>query len=398
MATEIRLPQFSMGMTEGTVAHWVKKVGETVNKDEPVVEIETSKVTTEVTSENSGVILKILVAEGETVPVRTVLCLVGSANELVADGVAAKSAAPPAGNNQAEMKEPSNPVSTSAPGSTQPEVAVQVTPVARRLAKDHGLDLGKIKGSGPSGRITEKDVEAAIAAATNSPDNRPAGTAQLIPLTGMRGTIAQRMHQSLQTTAQLTLITEADVTELKDLREKLNQEYDLTYTDLLLKAVARALPEHPRLNGWVLEGGLQVSPEINLGMAVALADGLIVPVVHNTEHKSLKEIAGETRQLAQKAREGKLQPGEVSGGTFTITNLGMYGIDAFTPIINLPEVAILGVGRMVEKPIRGSQGILWRQMLTLSLTFDHRAVDGAPAAAFLQAITRQLEAPAALAE
>jgi pyruvate dehydrogenase E2 component (dihydrolipoamide acetyltransferase) len=356
MATEIRLPQFSMGMTEGTVAHWIKKVGETVTKDEPLVEIETSKVTTEVTSESSGVLLQILVSEGETVPVRTVLCLVGSPNELAANGGAEKSAAPPAGNIPSDMKQVSNSVSTSAPAPLHSEVAVQVTPVARRLAKDHGLDLNKIKGSGPSGRITEKDVEQAIEAATRSPDSRPTGTGQLIPLTGMRGTIAQRMHQSLQAAAQLTLITEADVTELKDLREKLNQEYGLTYTDLLLKAVARALQEHPRLNGWVQEEGLRLSPEINLGMAVALEDGLIVPVVHNTENKSIKEIAGETRQLARKAREGKLQPGEVSGGTFTITNLGMYGIDAFTPIINLPEIAILGVGRMVEKPVRDSQG------------------------------------------
>jgi pyruvate dehydrogenase E2 component (dihydrolipoamide acetyltransferase) len=206
------------------------------------------------------------------------------------------------------------------------------------------------------------------------------------------------MLHSLQTTAQLTLLTEVDVTELKDLREKLKQEYEVTYTDLLLKAVSHALKEHPRLNGWVLEEGVRLLPEINIGLAVALEDGLLVPVVHDTGHKSLQEIAGETRQLIQKAREGKLKPGEVTGGTFTVTNLGMYGIDGFTPIINLPEVAILGVGRMVERPVRNAQGFDWRQMLTLSLTFDHRAVDGVPAAAFLQAVTRQLEAPAALAE
>lgn len=172
----------------------------------------------------------------------------------------------------------------------------------------------------------------------------------------------------------------------------------LAYTDLIVKAVAQALKEHPRLNAWVEGEGIRLLRAIHIGVAVALEEGLIVPVVHDADRKSLREIAQETQRLAQRARERKLTPEEVTESTFTVSNLGMYGVDAFTPIVNPPEVAILGIGRIIEKPAPGPQGVEWRKMLTLSLTFDHRAVDGAPAAAFLQTVCKQLEAPAALAE
>lgn len=377
MATEIRLPQWSMGMHDGTVVQWLKKEGEPVNQGEPLVEVESAKVSSVVEAERSGVLLRVLVAEGTNVPVRTVLGLIGSPDEVVSEIEIAPT--------PAEARSESKP--TPEPSASR----VQVTPVARRLAREHGIDLDQVRGTGPGGRIVEEDVSHAIESGVDS-------TTQVIPLVGMRGIIAQRMHESLQTMAQVTLTTEADVTSLERLREELKQQFDLAYTDLIVKAVARALKEHPRLNAWVEGEGIRLLRAIHIGVAVALEEGLIVPVVHDADRKSLREIAQETQRLAQRARERNLTPEEVTESTFTVSNLGMYRVDAFTPIVNPPEVAILGIGRIIEKPAPGPQGVEWRKMLTLSLTFDHRAVDGAPAAAFLQTVCKQLEAPAALAE
>lgn len=376
MATEILLPQWGMGMHEGTIVQWLKKEGESVNEGEPLVEVEAEKVTSVVEAVRSGVLLRVLVAEGTSVPVRTALCLIGAPGEVVP-----------------EVETAPTPIETRSeprPISELSAAQVQITPVARRLARDHGIDLNLVQGTGPRGRITEEDVRRAIESGVIS-------KSQVIPLAGIRSVIAQRMHESLQTMAQVTLITEADVTNLEQLREELKQQFDLTYTDLIVKAVAQALKEHLRLNAWVEGENIRLLRSIHVGVAVALEDGLVVPVVHDADRKSLREIAQESQRLAQHAREGKLTREEVADGTFTVTNLGMYGVDAFTPIINPPEVAILGIGRIFEKPTRGPQDVVWRQMLTLSLTFDHRAVDGAPAAAFLQAICKQLETPASLA-
>jgi pyruvate dehydrogenase E2 component (dihydrolipoyllysine-residue acetyltransferase) len=370
MATEIVLPQWSMGMADGTIVRWLKQEGETVMEGEPLVEVEAAKVTSEVEAEVSGVLTRILAAEGETVPVRTALCVIETAEE-------AKASASPA-------------ISLS---------EVQVTPVARRLAKDHGIDLKQVHGTGPGGRITVEDVQRVITATAHpAPSSRPSTplVAQVIPMTGMRGTVARRMQQSLHTSAQVTLVTEVDVSVLVQLREELKAESGLTYTDLIVKAVALALKEHPRVNAWIEGESLHLVQDIHIGVAVALDEGLIVPVVRNADRKSLREIAQETARLAQSAREGSLAREEVTGSTFSVSNLGMYGIDAFTPIINLPEIAILGIGRINEKLVRVSRGAEWHHVMTLSLTFDHRAIDGAPAAAFLQTIGKHLEDPAGL--
>ena len=204
------------------------------------------------------------------------------------------------------------------------------------------------------------------------------------------------MQQSLHTSAQVTLVTEVDVSALVQLREELKPESGLTYTDLIVKAAALALKEHPRVNAWLEGESLHLVQDIHIGVAVALDEGLIVPIVRNADQKSLRAIAQETTRLAQSAREGSLTREEVTGSTFSVSNLGMYGIDAFTPIINPPEIAILGIGRINEKLVRVSRGAEWRAMMTLSLTFDHRAIDGAPAAAFLQTIGKHLEHPAGL--
>ena len=203
---------------------------------------------------------------------------------------------------------------------------------------------------------------------------------------GMRKTIADRMSQSLQQSAQLTITSDADVTSAVELRERLSRQFDFTYGDLLIQAVARALLRHPRMNARLVQDAIVVAPQVNVGMAVALDDGLIVPVIVDADRKSLREIAAVTRELGERARTGKLRLEEVSGGTFTITNLGTYGVDAFTPIINTGETGILGVGRIVEKPVIHRGEIARRSMMMLSLTFDHRLIDGAPAAQFLQTV------------
>lgn len=381
MAVEVRLPQWGMGMQEGTVVRWLKSEGEPVREGEALAEVEAAKVNEEVEAPASGILERVLVAEGDTVPVREVLAMISPAGEARAGAEEARATAAPAER-----------VSTSpapAPASRAPRV--QASPRTRRLARELGIDLGEIRGSGSGGRITEEDVRRARPAA-------PPPGAQVIPLSGVRRTIARRMQESLQSMAQVTLVTEADVTGLVELREGLKPEFDPTYTDLVIRAVAPALGEHLRLNARLEGEEIRLLPEVHIGVAVALEDGLIVPVVRDANRKNLQRISRETKELARKAREGSLSPGEAAGSTFTITNLGTYGVDAFTPIINPPEAATLGIGRISERPTKQGGGLAWRQTMTLSLTFDHRIVDGAPAAAFLQTIRERLERPQPLAE
>ncbi len=375
MSIEVRLPQWGMGMHEGTVLRWFKREGDAVQVDEDLVEIEAEKTTQSVTAPMAGVLLRQLVAEGDTVPVRTPLAVVGSPAEV---------------------------------GSlAQPARRVQVTPVARKLARDLGVDLDAVTGSGPNGRIDESDVRAFQARQSAAAEERAPRAAvadeiplppdaaedQVEPLSRMRQVIGRNMHASLQAMAQLTLFTELDVTELTRLRERLQRDFPLTVTDLVVYAAARALTQHPRLNASIVEDQVRLHQAVHVGLAVALDDGLIVPVVRDADRKSLSAIAAETRVLAEQARAGNLTAHQVTGGTFTVTTLGRFGIDGFTPIVNPPEAAILGIGRVIEKPAAYRGTIALRQMLTLSLTHDHRLVDGAPAARFLQQLAEMLETP-----
>jgi pyruvate dehydrogenase E2 component (dihydrolipoamide acetyltransferase) len=380
MTIEVRLPQWGMGMQEGTVVRWLKREGDPVQADEDLVEIEAAKTTQAVTAPGAGVLLRVLVPEGETVPVRTTLAVLGAPPEAVRDQPAAgPAAAPPA-------SEAPRPVAPAAEARR-----VQVTPVARKLARDLGVDLALVAGSGPGGRIDEADVRAH---AERQASSEPLADAdQVLPMHGMRRAIADNMLASLRGMAQLTLFTELDATELVRSRERLQREFALTYTDLIVHAVARALKRHPRLNASVEGDRVRLHAGIHIGLAVALDDGLIVPVIRDADRKALPDVAAEAHDLTERARLGRLTPEQVTGGTFTITTLGRFGIDAFTPIINPPEAAILGVGRIIEKPAAYQGAIALRHRLTLSLTHDHRLVDGAPAAAFLQTLVEMLEAP-----
>jgi pyruvate dehydrogenase E2 component (dihydrolipoamide acetyltransferase) len=383
MPTEILLPQWGMEMQDGTIVKWLKKEGDTIQEGEPLVEVETAKLETEMESVASGVVTRILVPEGATVPIRTVLAIIAAPGEEVAQPASAAPSTP------APAAGPATRTSASAPARSGGPVTAQVVPAARRLAQERGVDLSQVQGTGPRGRILIADVENAI-------DAQAAPAAQVVPISGMRRNIATRMLDSVLTTAQVTLTTEADVTDAMALRQGLNRQMtdgSLSPLSLIIKAAARALREYPRMNAIQRENEIELVSEVNVGVAVALEEGLMVATIRQTDEKGLVQIARESRELASKVREGKASYDDVTGATFSITNLGTYEIDAFTPIINPPQIGILGVGRVVEKPAVHNGEIAKRSMMFLSLTFDHRVIDGAPAAEFLRILKGHLEDP-----
>ncbi len=445
MATPITLPRLSPGMNEAAVARWLKKSGDTVKRGEPLYEVETEKVATEVTAPADGV-LEIVVPEGRTVAIGTLLGRLTGPD-------AEQAEAPPAAEGpvvvQTPALEPEQPASAQTETSVGAAVAEPVlgvaapsepeerrivaSPLARRIAREMGVALEGLKGSGPGGRIIEKDVLAAaqargvaprepepavaavpapaatapptpapVPAPTPPPHPSPVGRGDegvSRPFSGMRKTIADRMLQSQNTNATVTLTLEVDMQEATNLRQQLVGEWEqregvrITFTDVIVKAVAKALTEHRRLNA-SLEGDRIVEhARIHVGVAVSLDDGLIVPVVRDADKKSILEIGRETKQLGEKARSGRLTIEEVTGGTFSVTNLGQAGVDAFTPIINPPQCAILGVGKIAPKPVARDGQVVVRPQMWLSLTFDHRLVDGHPAALFLARVKEILEKP-----
>lgn len=366
MRYEFELPALSEDTDEGVVVAWFKQVGSQVQAGETLLEVQMEKVSFDVEAPVSGRLIEIKTPKDEIVKTGQVIAVIETAEEAVEP------------EPRAAPEPPARP-------PTEREF-VPAAPAARRLAREHGIDLAAVEGTGRGGRITREDVQRVI-------DAREAPAVETIPIRGMRKTIAQRMHRSLQDMAQVTLVTEADVTELVVQREALKPQHPISYTDLILKAAALGLKEHPRLNATASEDQFQVQRAINVGVAVALEDGLQVPVVRDVDQKTLPEIARATAALAEKARAGQLAAEDMADATFTVTNLGGYDVDAFTPIINPPQVAILGVGRIIEKPAIHKGEIAKRAMMALSLTFDHRIVDGAPAAAFLKAVKGRLENP-----
>lgn len=396
MAVEVTMPKFGLTMTEGTIQKWFKNEGDAIKAGEPLFEVETEKVLYEVEVKATGTVAKLLYPLEAIVPVGLPVAIIAEAGENVAE-IAAQY-----GGGAPSVKVATAPAAVSAtplaPAASGRREGPPVTPAARKLAEEHKVDLAPIVGTGPGGRVTREDVQKAIddrvkapaptaaSSAPATPTAAPAPTAQSIPLRGMRKVIAERMHRSLQGSAQLTITTEVDVTQLIDRRQEVQREFNATYTDFIVQACAHALKRHPRMNAVLDSDTIRHLSEVHVGLAVALEEGLIVPVVHNTDKKSLQEIAQEAKGLAEKARAGKLSIEEVSGGTFTVSNLGMYGVDGFTPIINSPQTGILGVGRIVEKPVIYRGEIAKRSMMVLSLTFDHRVIDGAPAGAFLQTV------------
>ncbi len=406
MPIDVLLPQWGMGMNDGMIVKWLKKEGDPVKKGDALVDIESSKVNAAVEAPADGVLGRILVLEGAIVLVGVriaVLLAAGDDASTLPPRPAPKSAAAAA----IQQAAPGAPSATSASASAAPRGgAKQVTPIARKIAADLGVDLDRVTGTGPNGRVSEEDVRRAAPGApapgTMAPAPRAAPSTipvkEVIPLTGMRGTIARRMTESAQAPT-VTLNSHADVTAATELQSKLVGEWRQhklrpQYQDLVLAAVVRALKDHPRANAHLAGNEVRVFGQINLGVAVAVPDGLIVPVVRDAGGKTLLEIAQAVRELAQKSKANALTMPDLTNGTFTVTNLGAYDVESFNPLIDPPQVGILGVGRVEERPSVVNGEIKVRSIGHLSLTFDHRAWDGAPAADFLKSIAKYLKDPA----
>ena len=397
MATEVILPRLGQGMESGTIVRWLKSEGEPVEKGEPLFELDTDKVTQEVEAEAAGVLLKIAVAEGE-VPVGQTVAFIGEQGEAVPQAKATPPAEPkpqeeaPAGPMQ-EAEAP--PPAAVAAGNGR----IKASPLARRLARERGVDLSSVRGTGPEGRIVAEDVERAEAgspaAAAPAAAPVPADEVERVPLTSIRRTIARRLTEAWQIPV-FQLQASADMTRVNALVARLRErdpDVRVTVTDILTKLCAEALMRHREVNAEFTEEAILLHPSANVGLAVAAPQGLVVPVIRGAERLSLTEIARVRAALVGRAREAKLRAEDLEGGTFTISNLGMYAVERFTAVLNPPQAAIVAVGATEERvvPVGGETAV--RPMLTLTATFDHRAVDGAPAAAFLQTVKESLEDP-----
>jgi pyruvate dehydrogenase E2 component (dihydrolipoamide acetyltransferase) len=393
VATEVILPRLGQGMESGTIVRWLKSEGEPVAKGEPLFELDTDKVTQEVEAEATGVLLKIAVAEGE-VPVGRTVAFIGAPGEDVPDVAAART------SEAAEEAKPAQPAPVVP--ATREEVAsdngrLKASPLARRLARERGVDLRSVRGTGPEGRIVAEDVERAEAGAPApaAPSPVRSGEVERIPLTNIRKTIARRLTEAWQIPV-FQLQTSADMTRVDALVATLRErdpDVRVTVTDVLTKVCAQALRRHREVNAEFTDEAILLHPAANVGIAVAAPQGLVVPVVRSAERLSLTEIAIVRADLVGRARENKLRAGDLEGGTFTISNLGMYAVERFTAVLNPPQAAILAIGATEERVVPHDGGTAVRPMLTLTGTFDHRAVDGAPAAAFLQTVKESLEDP-----
>jgi 2-oxoglutarate dehydrogenase E2 component (dihydrolipoamide succinyltransferase) len=415
--TDVIMPQMGESIAEGTVTKWHKKVGERVERDEPLFEISTDKVDTEIPSPVSGILTEIRVSEGQTVPINTVVAVIGGpAPDAAADPArrtpqpAAAEAAPP----PTPVQPPSRPSAPAATGR-----GPRSSPLVRKMAREHRIDLPSITGSGEGGRITKQDVlrhlearqgseppappasspvPSPVAPATSATTpSAPRGRVEIVPMTAMRKSIAEHMVASRRTSAHVTTVFEADVSRIVQVRESLKDTFEndegvkLTYTPFFVRAVTGALKAAPSLNASIEGDKILYHKDYNIGIAVALEGGLIVPVVQHADEKSFLGLARAVADLAERARAKKLKAEEVQGGTFTVTNPGPYGSLFGTPIINQPQVAILGVGGIHKRPVVVNDAIAVRSMVYLALSFDHRLVDGAVADQFMADVKRRLE-------
>jgi pyruvate dehydrogenase E2 component (dihydrolipoamide acetyltransferase) len=399
VATEVILPRLGQGMESGTIVRWLKSEGEPVEKGEPLFELDTDKVTQEVEAEAAGVLLKIAVAEGE-VPVGQTVAFIGSEGEDVPEVAAA------APTEEEAQKEAQREATSSEPEPAQ-EAAIasgngriKASPLARRMARERGIELTGIRGTGPDGRIVAEDVERAEAGGPTAPPSvaptrAPTGELERVPLSNVRKTIARRLTEAWQIPV-FQLQASADMTRVNALVARLRErdpDVRITVTDVLTKVCAQALMRHREVNAEFTEDAILLHPSANIGLAVAAPQGLVVPVIRSAERLSLTEIAGVRADLVGRAREAKLRAEDLEGGTFTISNLGMYAVESFTAVLNPPQAAIVAVGAAEERVVPVAGETVVRPMVTLTATFDHRAVDGAPAAAFLQTLKESLEDP-----
>lgn len=427
MAFDVTMPQMGADMTEGTLLKWLKQPGDQVTRGDILAEIETDKATVELEAYESGTLLKHIAAEGDVVPVGDVIAQIGEASE------AAKEPArkPPAETPARRAIEPEAKQAAAATAVKEPPRAapaetngrIRISPVARRIASENKVDITALTGSGPDGRILRRDVEAAISGATKpaaeakapaeaapaAPSRQPAPSAQrpaaapgeLQPLSRMRQAIARRMALSKQTQPHYYLTLDVDMTDALAFREMINgsatPEQKVSINDLVVKACAIALARHPKFNAAYHEDGLKMNAHINICIGIALDEGLIAPALLECEAKSLGRIAIEAKDLINRAKEGGLKADEYSDGTFTITNLGAYGVETLIGIINPPQAAILGVGSVMDQPVVHNGEVVARKVMKVALSADHRVTDGAEGARFIKEIQGLLEKPASLA-
>ncbi len=432
----VEMPKMGDSMEEGKILRWIKKEGEPVKKGEMLAEVETDKVNIEIEAFASGILRKIIVPEGTAAPVGSKIALIGASDEplpgnLGENGAGVQTSA----NSEPQVKDvPSqvpvgvNTLSSSGITTSGTQGRIFISPLARRLAAENHVDYATVQGTGPNGRIIKMDIEAALKrqppAITPAPvpaaepvmplgaqpvpaAPEPALAAAIdsnevveIPLTAMRRTIARRLSQSMQTSPHFYVTSVIDTDKLAAFRQQINEyaandpsPVKVSYNDLIVKAVAKALLRIPQVNVSFAEDRLLQKKQVHIGVAVALEQGLIVPIVRNADQRGILDIARETQRLAEAAREGKIRPEEFSGGTFTVSNLGMFDVDSFTAVINPPESAILAVGSITPTPAVVDGQVVVRNRMKITLSSDHRAIDGANAARFLQEVKRLLEEP-----
>ena len=395
MSTDVIMPALGFDMTEGLLARWLKNEGDPVEKGQAIAEIETEKATVEIEAAAAGILARIIVHAGETVPVGTVIGVIAEAGEEVA-AVSTPTPAPP-------TPSPSAPVPEAGEGAAASGPRVKASPVARKMAEEAGLDLSRIKGTGPGGRVSERDVQAAIGAgAAPAPPGVPAAPAPgaTVPMNRMRRTIARRMTESKSTAPHFYITVEINMDEAMKVREQLNalapEEERISVSDLVVAAAARTLARFPAMNASYRGDNLEMHPQVNIGIVVSLEDGLIPPVLRDADKKPLKRIAAESRALAERARTNKLRSDDLGGGTFTVSNLGMFDVDEFIAIINPPEAAILAVGAVTRRPVAAAGEVRIAPLMKTTLSVDHRVADGAQAGRFLQEFKKLLENPATL--
>ena len=415
MANEVKLPRLGQGMESGTIVKWLKSEGEKVEKGEPLYELDTDKVTQEVEAEASGVLLKIAVQEGE-VPVGQTIAVIGEEGEEVAVDVSGNGAAAAQqvdedskeegspGEARDEERERGREASAGEapprqPAPTRDGGRVKASPLARRIARERGIDLAALSGTGPEGRIVAEDVEraeAGAAAPSAAPAAAPTGEVEVEQLSSVRRTIARRLTEAWQAPA-FQISMSADMTRAKELHARLaelaGEGPKPTLTDILTKASAAALMRHRAVNARFTGEAIERYPSADIGLAVAIPDGLVVPVIRGTDRRTIAELAAARIDVVERARSGKLKQEDLDGGTFTISNLGMYGVEQFVAVLNPPQAAILAVGTVEDRPVAQDGELVVRPMMTMTLTSDHRALDGATASDFLRTVKSFLEEP-----
>jgi len=404
MVTKVLMEALSPTMEEGKLLTWLKKEGDQVSNGDVLAEVETDKAVMELQARGAGVLRRIVAAEGATVEVGSVVGIIADAGEELPDlpQAGAPRARPTADKAAAAGPAAATPAAPPPAAAPAPAPAgggrIKASPLARRMASERGLDLSRLAGSGPGGRIVKRDVEEGAAAPAPTAAAATGGFED-VELSQIRKTIARRLVASLGPIPHFFLTTEVDMERAAIAREELNALEAgprISFNDIILKVVAQALVQHRACNAWWMDDRIRYFDDVHLSMAVAVEDGLITPVIRNAHRKSLREIATESRALAERARERRLTPEEYTGGTFSVSNLGMFDIDQFTAVINPPEAGIIAVGSIVERPVLVDGELEARRRMRLTMSCDHRVIDGATGAQFLQTVKRMLENPLAM--